>query len=139
MMLLHGMLDAILCRAFPSTLKRAARNWYSMLKSGTIFSFDQMSHQFLAHFVSSRHPRRGSESLINIKKREGESIRAYINRFNVAMLEVQNMDQSIVMATLKGSLQKNDLLFSLEKKIPGTLLICWLRPKDMPEQKKPSR
>ena len=28
------------------------------------------------------------------------------------------MDQSVAMATLKSSLQKNDLLFSLEKKYP---------------------
>ena len=54
MMLLHGMPDTILCRAFPSTLKEAVRNWYSMLKPSTIFSFDQMSHQFVAHFVSSQ-------------------------------------------------------------------------------------
>ena len=40
MMLLHGASDAILCRAFPSTLKGAAKNWYLALKSGTIFSFD---------------------------------------------------------------------------------------------------
>ena len=58
----------------------------------------------MAHFVSSRRPRKGSESLINIKQREGESIRAYINRFNVAALEVQNLNQSIVMAALKGGL-----------------------------------
>ena len=77
-----------------------------------------MSHQFVAHFVSSRRPRKGSESLINIKQREGESIRAYINRFNIAALEVQNLDQSVAMAALKGGLQKNDLLFSLEKKYP---------------------
>ena len=44
--------------------------------------------------------------------------RAYINRFNVAALEVRNLDQSVTMATLKGGLQKNDLLFSLEKKYP---------------------
>ena len=44
MMLLHGAPDAILCRAFPFTLKGVARNWYSTLKPGTIFSFDQMSH-----------------------------------------------------------------------------------------------
>ena len=74
MMLLHGVPDAILCRAFPSTLKGATRNWYSALKSSTIFSFDQISHQFAAHFVSSRRPRRSSESLINIKQKEGESI-----------------------------------------------------------------
>ena len=77
-----------------------------------------MSHQFVTHFVSSWHPWRGSESLINIKQREGESIRAYVNRFNVAALEVRNLDQSIAMAALKGGLQKNDLLFSLEKKYP---------------------
>ena len=118
MMLLHDAPDAILCRAFPSTLKGTARNWYSTLKLGTIYSFDQMSHQFVAHFVSSRHLRKGSESLINIKQREGESIRAYINRFNVAVLEVQNLYQSVAMAALKGGLQKNDLLFSLEKKYP---------------------
>ena len=34
------------------------------------------------------------------------------------MLEVRNLDQSVAMAALKGSLQKNDLLFSLEKKYP---------------------
>ena len=118
MMLLHGAPDAILCRAFPSTLKGAARNWYSALKPGTIFSFDQMSHQFVAHFVSSRHPRKGSESLINIKQREGESIRANVNRFNIAALEVRNLDQSVAMAALKGGFQKNDLLFSLKKKYP---------------------
>ena len=77
-----------------------------------------MSHQFVAHFVSSRRPRRGSESLINIKQKKGESIRDYINRFNVAALEVQNLDQSVMMVTLKGGLQKNDLLFFLEKKYP---------------------
>ena len=109
------------------------------MKSGTIFSFDQMSHQFAAHFVSSRHPWRGSESLINIKQREGESIQAYVNRFNVTTLEVRNLDQSVTMAALKGGLQKNDLLFSLKKNTPETLLICWLGLKDTPERKKPSK
>ena len=118
MMLLHGAPDAILCRAFPSTLKEAARNRYSTLKLGTIFSFDQMSHQFVAHFVSNRRPRKGSKSLINIKQREGESIWAYVNRFNIAALEVRNLDQSVAMATLKGGLQKNNLFYSLEKKYP---------------------
>ena len=66
-MLLHGAPDTILCRAFPSTLKGAVRNWYSMVKPSTILSFDQMSQQFAAHFVSSRRPRRSSDSLMAIR------------------------------------------------------------------------
>ena len=69
-------------------------------------------------FCQQSAPRKGLESLINIKQREGESIRAYINRFNVAVLEVRNLHQSVAMVALKGGLQKNDLLFSLEKKYP---------------------
>ncbi|KAG1363562.1 hypothetical protein COCNU_11G003890 [Cocos nucifera] len=53
-----------------------------------------------------------------IRQKEGESIRAYIILFNTAALEVRNLDQSVAMAALKGGLQKNDLLFSLEKKYP---------------------
>ena len=66
--------------------------------------------------IQCEHPRKGSKSLINIRQREGESIRAYINHFNIAALEVRNLDQSIMMAALKGGLQKNDLLFFLKKK-----------------------
>ena len=78
----------------------------------------QMSHQFIAHFVNSRRLQRGSESLINIKQKERESIRIYVNHFNTAALEVRNLDQSVAMAALKSGLQKNDLLFSQEKKYP---------------------
>ena len=83
-----------------------------------------MSHQFVAYFVSSRYLQRGSESLINIKQRVGESIQAYINHFNIAALEVWNLDQSVVMAALKGGLQKNDLLSSWKRSTPGILPIC---------------
>ncbi|KAG1361351.1 hypothetical protein COCNU_09G008140 [Cocos nucifera] len=116
MMLLHGAPDAILCRTFPSILKGAVRNLYSALKLSTILSFDQMSQQFTSHFVSSRHPRRSSDFLMNVKQKQGKSIWAYVTRFNAAALEVRDLDQSIAMAALKGGIQKIDLLFSLEKK-----------------------
>ncbi|KAG1326718.1 putative Retrotransposon gag protein [Cocos nucifera] len=77
-----------------------------------------MSQQFAAHFVSSRRPRRSSDSLMAIRQKEGESIRAFIFQFNTAALEVRDLDQSVAMAALKSGLQKNDLLFSLEKKHP---------------------
>ena len=36
--------------------------------------------------------------------------------FNAATLEMHDLDQSIVMTTMKDGLQKNSLFFSLEKK-----------------------
>ena len=60
----------------------------------------------------------GSGASRFLRQQEGESIRAYVNRFNITALEVRNLDQSVAMAALKGGLQKNDLLFSLEKKYP---------------------
>ena len=107
-MLLHGASNAMLCQAFLSILKEAVRNWYSTLKPSTIFSFDQMSNQFVAHFISSQRPHRGLNSLMNVKQKQEKSIRAYITWFNAAALEVQDLDQSIVMTALKDGLQKND-------------------------------
>ena len=49
-MLLHDAIDAVLYRI----LKGVAHHWYSTLKSRTIHSFDQMSHLFVTHFISSR-------------------------------------------------------------------------------------
>ena len=51
-----------------------------------------------------------------IKQKEKKSIRAYVIRFNAAVLKVRNLDQSVIMAALKGGLQKNNLLFFLKKK-----------------------
>lgn len=58
------------------------------------------------------------DSLVNIKQRERESLRDYMNYFNVATLEVQYLDQSIIMSTLNGGLQICQFLFFLEKLYP---------------------
>ena len=52
---------------------------------------------------------------MNVKQREGESIRSYLCHFNAIVLEVRNLDQSIAMAALKGGLQKNGLRYPLKK------------------------
>ena len=59
---------------------------------------------------------------MNMKQREEESIRSYLDHFNVAILEVYNLDQLIVMATLKDGLLKNGLHYSL------IFAILWRRP-----------
>ncbi|XP_010906743.1 uncharacterized protein [Elaeis guineensis] len=115
LMLIHGVTDATLYHTFSSTLKGTTKYWYTSLKPWMIHSFDQMSQLFVGHFVSSWRQQKESNSLMNVKQREGKSIISYLDCFNTVILEVRNLDQSITMAVLKDGLLKNDLYYSLEK------------------------
>ena len=44
-------LDEILCCSIPTTLKKAAREWFTKLSTSSIDSFKQLSNTFLHHFV----------------------------------------------------------------------------------------
>ena len=56
LMTIQGATDALLCIDFPTTLHKAARAWYSGLRSGSIHSFRQLEHAFVVHFSTSRKP-----------------------------------------------------------------------------------
>ena len=43
--------DEILCRSFPTTLKGAAREWFTKLPTLSIDNFEQLSSAFLRHFI----------------------------------------------------------------------------------------
>ena len=48
---LQGVLDEIICRAFPTTLKGPARIWFSRLTPNSIGTFKELSAQFASHFI----------------------------------------------------------------------------------------
>lgn len=107
LMLFHGATNGVLCRAFPSTLRKAARYKYSSPNPNSMHFFNQLGRSFVVHFVNSRKLHQGSDSLINIKQGEQESLRIYMSRFNVVALKVYNLDHTIAM---KYGLQKCSLL-----------------------------
>ena len=117
-MLLHGATDGILCRAFLVTLYKAIRLWFSRLHLANIHSFEQLNHQFVTHFISSWRQCRGFDALIDIKQKEGESLRDFIWRFIMVTLEITNLDQTVVMTVMKDGLRPSRFLFSLEKRFP---------------------
>ena len=51
LMLLQMTLDVVMCRAFLTTLKGAARVWFSKIPPGTIADFEQLSKGFVRHFI----------------------------------------------------------------------------------------
>ena len=51
LMHLQGVLDEIICRAFPTTLKGAARIRFSRLTPNSINTFKELNTQFTSHFI----------------------------------------------------------------------------------------
>ena len=57
-----------------------------------------------------------------MKEQEGETLRKYVKRFNKAMLEVDEANDQAIMTTIQARLNNLDLVFSLGKTPPTTMI-----------------
>ncbi|KAK3023914.1 hypothetical protein RJ639_043457 [Escallonia herrerae] len=118
-MLLLRVSDAVMCRAFPTTLRKAAHAWFKSIQPRSIHSFSQLSDLFQKHFVSSRSRRKNSASLLNIVQEKNESLACFLGRFNAAMLEIDNLDESVKYTAFLRSLRPTSkFAFSVNKSPP---------------------
>uniref|UniRef100_A0A2N9J3I5 Integrase catalytic domain-containing protein n=1 Tax=Fagus sylvatica TaxID=28930 RepID=A0A2N9J3I5_FAGSY len=107
MMCLQGVPDEIMCRAFPTTLKGPARIWFKKLIPGSVGSFAQLSRSFFNHFSGGQRCGRPTTHLLNVKQREGETLRSYLTRFNKETLLVDGADDKVIEELIKqGKLQR---------------------------------
>ena len=115
LMHLQGVADEIMCRAFPTTLKGAARIWFSQLTPNSISTFKELSAQFTAHFIGGHRYKKSTAYLMSIKQREDETLRFYISHFNKEALSIDEADDKILVVAFTNGLRKGKFLFSLYK------------------------
>ncbi|KAK3017046.1 hypothetical protein RJ639_006258 [Escallonia herrerae] len=121
-MLLLQVSDVVMCRAFPTTLRKAAHAWYKSLQSRFIHSFAQLSDLFQKHFVSSHSRRKNSASLQNAVQEKNESLTCFLGRFNAATLEIDNLVESVKYISFLCGLQSTTkFAFSMNKSHPGNM------------------
>ena len=113
--------DEILCRSFPTTLKVAAREWFTKLPNSSIDNFEQLSNAFLRHFIGGQHPKRPADYLLTVKQGEKETLRSYVKRFTRETLEVDEANDKVQLTTFKAGLRSRDLVASLAKNPPKTM------------------
>ena len=82
LMHLQGVVDKIICRAFPTTLKGPARIWFSQLTPNSISTFKKLNAQFTSHFIGGHRYKKSTACLMSIRQREDKTLRSYIARFN---------------------------------------------------------
>ena len=114
---LHGYQDPIRCKAFAITLKGPALAWFKRLPPSSISSFTELSITFVSHFIRARTYRKPNYHLLTIKQNSQESLRSYVQRFNVESLKVDILDEKFaITAFIVGlGVQSKDLMFSISK------------------------
>ena len=77
-MRLQGVLDEIMCCAFPTNLRGSAKVWFNQLETRSIDTFAQLSQAFIDNFIGGWRSAQRVNYLLNIWQREGESLRSYV-------------------------------------------------------------
>jgi hypothetical protein len=63
-LILHGTLDEIACRAFPLTLTRVAKDWFTRLPPKLVDNFKEQEYLFQAQFLATRKRKKNPTCLL---------------------------------------------------------------------------
>ncbi|GLT84990.1 hypothetical protein SLE2022_031930 [Rubroshorea leprosula] len=112
--------DAMMCKVFPATLKSTARRWYHKLPRHSIDSYSQLAKLFSNKFASQREIKRTATELMQVHQKEGESLRDYMQRFNKATLDIDNVPDTICLSALLHGLKRGRFLDDMLENPPKT-------------------
>lgn len=104
-----GVLDAMVCRVFYSTLTGRAADWFKNLEPGSISSFSDLAHKFIHKFAMSKAVKKHFTYLEKSEQREEEPSSVFIERWKIAMGEVEPLDDGTVINVLHASLWAGSL------------------------------
>ena len=70
-----------MCKVFPSSLGPVATRWFNSLKTNSIDSYKQLTQAFGSLFITNNRVPRPLSSLLSLSMREGETLKAYSDRY----------------------------------------------------------
>ena len=103
-MAIHSKDKALLCKIFPSSLGPVAMRWFNGLRANSINSFKRLTQVFSSHFVTCSRVPRLLDSLLSSSMREGETLKAYSDRYWEMYNEIDGDFEDVAISTFKVSL-----------------------------------
>ena len=80
-MAVHFQNEALMCRVFPSSLGPMLMRWFNGLRTNSISSFKKLTQSFYSRFITCSRVPQLLDSLLSMSMREGESVKAYAERY----------------------------------------------------------
>jgi len=117
-MVIHSRNEALMCKAFPSSLGPMAMRLFDCLGEGSISSFNELTRAFRARFVTYSRVPRSLDSLLSMAMRERETLKMYSDRYWEMFNKIDGNFDDMAIRTFKVSLPaKHDLRKSLTRRL----------------------
>ena len=116
-MAIHSQDETLLCRVFPSSLRPMPMRWFDGLKTNSISSFKKHTQSFYSRFITCSRVLQPQNSLLSMSMREGESVKAYSERYWEMFNEIDgDFDEGAIKTFKVGLPSKHGLKKSLTGK-----------------------
>ena len=124
-MAIHSRDEALMYKIFPSSLGPIAMRWFNGLKANSIDSFKKLTQSFGARFITCSKIPLPLESLLSMSMRDGETLKAYSDRYREMFNEIDGSYDDVAISTFKTGLPaEHDLKKSLTGKLVAS--VCQL-------------
>ena len=100
-MAVHSQDEALLCRVFPSSLGPMPMRWFDGLRMNSINSFKKFIQSFCFRFITCSRVPQLLDSLLSMTMREGESVKAYAERYWKMFNEIDGDFDEVAIRTFK--------------------------------------
>ena len=93
--------NVIQCKMFMDTFTSTTLQWFSGIPDGHITSFSQFPTMFREQFSANKVKPLRIYDLFDVRQREGESLKDYLNRFNALTIRLQTHDEDMMITAFE--------------------------------------
>ena len=100
-MTVHSQDEALMCKVFPSNLGSMPMRWFDGLRTNSISSFKKLTQSLCSRFITCSRVPQPLDSLLSMSIREGESVKAYAERYWEMFNEIDGDFDEVAIKTFK--------------------------------------